>query len=169
MDNAVDLWIFLEDLVEGFLICDIQLLKFWSLPRYQFNAINDFRRRVVQIVSNNHFVVGFKQRKGCKRPNVAGTTVRSDIISDLNAMEIVDHVANAYPVIKQVPTTILRVSVKYSFSSSPRGNAGDLQSRTREFCASKAIEAVKDAISGKLDIKVKIEPIDGCLHFCFYR
>ena len=166
VNNTVDLWVLLEGPVERFLICDIQLLEFRPLSRYQFNAINDFCRRIVQIVGYDHLVVGFKQRKSCERSNVAGTTIRSDIVSTLSATGIVNHVQSAYPVIKQVPTTMLQVSVKGSFASL-RGNVGDVQVDTRGSVPQRQWKLSKIQRLQTQDIKIKTEPIDGCLDSIF--
>jgi hypothetical protein len=74
MDDIVDVWVLLEDLVERGLICDVALVKGRSLAADELDAVDDFWRRVVEVVDNDDFVVGFEEGKGCEGANVAGTT-----------------------------------------------------------------------------------------------
>jgi hypothetical protein len=71
VDDIVDVWVLGEYLVQRRLICDIALVKGWSLAADEFNAIDNFRRRVVQVVDNDDLVVCFQKSESCEGANVA--------------------------------------------------------------------------------------------------
>jgi hypothetical protein len=59
VNNVVNVWVLREHPVKRRFICDITLVKGWSLAADKFNAIDNFRRRVVQIVNNDDLVICF--------------------------------------------------------------------------------------------------------------
>lgn len=79
MDNTVDVWMGIEDLVKGSFIAHIDVVKMRSLSTYQFNAIECFFGRVVEVVHDHDLVVGLKQGKGSEGTNVAGPSVTEAI------------------------------------------------------------------------------------------
>ena len=81
MDNAVNLWVVLKHLINRLLICNVQMLELGALPTDQLYAIIDLGRGVVQVVGHHNVVAGFKQRKGCERTNVTGSTAQSSLVS----------------------------------------------------------------------------------------
>lgn len=83
MDNTVDVWMGIEDLVKGSFIAHIDVVKIRSLSTYQFNAIECFLGRIVEVVYNHDLVVGLKQGKGGEGTNVAGPSVRRSASSPL--------------------------------------------------------------------------------------
>ena len=47
VNDTVNVWVLLENIVESFLISNVKVDKVWPLPSYELNAINNFRRRVL--------------------------------------------------------------------------------------------------------------------------
>lgn len=74
VDDIVDIWIFLKHLVKCRLVCDVDLVEGWSLAANELDAVDDFWRRVVEVVNDDDFVVCFEEGESCKGANVAGTT-----------------------------------------------------------------------------------------------
>ena len=64
MDNAVNIRVGNEDLVEVRLVGDIDLCEFRSLSTDQFDAVDGLIGRIVEVVSNDDLVSGLKQSKG---------------------------------------------------------------------------------------------------------
>ena len=62
---------FREDVVESFLVPDVQVHTFWPLATDELYAVNGHFRRIVEIVRDNDFVPSFEKRKGGKGANVA--------------------------------------------------------------------------------------------------
>lgn len=76
MDDAVNVRVGFEDLVEGSLVGDIELRKLGLLARDQLNTVQSLRRGVVEVVSNDDLVTSLKKGEGGEGANVAGTTVK---------------------------------------------------------------------------------------------
>lgn len=74
MDNAVNVGVSLEHLVEVLLVGDIELNELGLLAADQLNAVQSLGGRVVQIVSNDDLVASLQQSEGGERANVARTT-----------------------------------------------------------------------------------------------
>lgn len=75
VDDIVDVGVLGEDLVQGGLVGDVDLVEERTLARDQLDAVDDLLGRVVQVVDDDDLVVGLKQSKGGERANVAGATV----------------------------------------------------------------------------------------------
>ena len=75
MDDAVELGMFDKDLLECFLVGDIDLVEGWSLPAEEFDAIKGDFGGIVQAVNNHHFISMLEEGKGSERANVAGSSV----------------------------------------------------------------------------------------------
>ena len=80
MNDVVNVWVFLEDLVERCLICDIALVKGWPLAANELNAVYDFWRGVVEIVDDYDLVICLEKREGREGANVAGTTASLSVL-----------------------------------------------------------------------------------------
>jgi hypothetical protein len=76
VNNIVDIWVLLKDLVKGSLICDIAFVKSRPLAADELDAVNDFLGRVVEVVDDDDLVVGFQKGESREGANVAGTTRR---------------------------------------------------------------------------------------------
>lgn len=74
MNNTVDIWMFGEDIVESFLVRNIEVDKLWPLTRNEFNAIDHFLRRILEIVCNDDLISSFKQCKSGERADIAGAS-----------------------------------------------------------------------------------------------
>ena len=59
MNDTVNVWVCLEDIVEPSLIRNVKLEEFWSLAANEFNAIDDFFGRIIEVVRENDLVVCF--------------------------------------------------------------------------------------------------------------
>ena len=75
MNDAVDVRVCLEDIVKSSLVHNVKLEELWSLSANEFNAIDNFLGRIVEIVRENDFVVCFQKSESGERANVAGTAV----------------------------------------------------------------------------------------------
>ena len=71
VDDAVDIWALLKDCIERLLLSDVKVDEVWSLSTDELNAIQDFFRRVLQVVCDHHVVVIFQKGEGSEGSNVA--------------------------------------------------------------------------------------------------
>ena len=60
MDDTVNVWMCLEDLVEVFLLPDINIKETWSFAADELNPIDCLFRSVEEIVHDHNFVVCLK-------------------------------------------------------------------------------------------------------------
>lgn len=74
MDNAVNVGVSLEHLVEVLLVGDIELNELGLLAADQLNAVQSLGGGVVQVVSNDDLVASLQQSEGGERANVARAT-----------------------------------------------------------------------------------------------
>lgn len=74
VDNAVDVGVSLEHLVEVLLVGDIELNELGLLAADQLNAVQSLGGGVVQVVSNDDLVASLQQSEGGERANVARAT-----------------------------------------------------------------------------------------------
>jgi hypothetical protein len=74
VDHIVNVWVLLEDLVEGSLVRDVAFVEGRSLAADELNAVYDFFGRVVQVVDDDDLVVCFEEGESREGANVAGTT-----------------------------------------------------------------------------------------------
>ncbi|KAH8434081.1 uncharacterized protein LDX57_011719 [Aspergillus melleus] len=74
VDDAVDVGVGLEDLVESGLVGDIQVGELGLLAGDQLNALQSLVGGVVQVVSDDDLVTGLEQSEGGERANVARAT-----------------------------------------------------------------------------------------------
>lgn len=79
MDNAVDVWVLGEYLVQALFVGNVDLVENWLLSAEQLNATEGDLRGVVQAVNNNDLVAMFEKRERCEGPNVPSSSMRSDI------------------------------------------------------------------------------------------
>ena len=76
MDNAVNVWMCSEHLVQCRLVRNIHLVKLRSLSAEELNAIEGDFRGVVKTVDNYNLVAMLEESEGGERPNVSSTTRR---------------------------------------------------------------------------------------------
>jgi hypothetical protein len=76
VDDIIDVWVLLEDLVKGSLICNIAFVESRPLAADELDAVDDFLGRVVEVVDDDDLVICFKKGEGREGANVAGTTRR---------------------------------------------------------------------------------------------
>lgn len=76
VDDAVNVGVGLEDLVEGSLVGDIELGELGLLAGDQLNALQGLGRGVVQVVGDDDLVASLEQSEGGERANVARATRR---------------------------------------------------------------------------------------------
>lgn len=74
MDNVVNVWVLLEDLVERSLILNVELVELWLLAADELNAVDDLLRRVVEVIDDDDLIASLEESERCERANVAGTT-----------------------------------------------------------------------------------------------
>ena len=75
MNDAVNVGVGLEDLVEGGIIGDIQLGELGLLAGDQLNALQGFGGGVVQIVRDDNLVASLEKSEGGEGANVARSTI----------------------------------------------------------------------------------------------
>lgn len=81
MNNTVDIRMRFEDLLECWLIGDIDLVEDGPLAAQQLDAVQADLGRIVQAVDNNHIVAVLEKSEGRERSDVACATVVEDIVS----------------------------------------------------------------------------------------
>ena len=74
MDNAVNVGVSFEHLVESSLIGDIELRELGLLAADQLNAVQGLGGGVVEVVGNDDLVASLEQSEGGEGANVAGST-----------------------------------------------------------------------------------------------
>ena len=74
VDNAVNVRVGLEHLVEAIFLGDIELDEFGLLAGDQLNTLEGLGRRVVQVVSDDDLVTGLEEGESGERANVARAT-----------------------------------------------------------------------------------------------
>lgn len=74
MDNAVNVGVGLEHLVEAVLLGDIELVELGLLATDKLNAVESLTGRVVQVVSDDDLVTSLEKGEGGERANVARAT-----------------------------------------------------------------------------------------------
>lgn len=74
MDDAINLGVLFENVVEGGLVCNIGLVELWSLAANELNAIEGDLGGVVEVIDNHDLVAILEQCQGGEGANVTGTT-----------------------------------------------------------------------------------------------
>lgn len=75
MNNAVNIGVRSEDFVKCNFIGDIDIVVDWTSASQQFNAADDFLRRVVLVVDNDNLITGLDEGDSGERANIAGSTI----------------------------------------------------------------------------------------------
>lgn len=75
MNDAVNVGVGGKHLVEGSRVGDISLDELGPLAADQFNAVDDFGGRVVQVVGNDDLVASLEEGEGCERADIARSSV----------------------------------------------------------------------------------------------
>lgn len=75
MNDAVNFRVLVKDLVEGLFIGNIDVVESRAAAAELLDAVEDDFERVVEVVGNDDVVVVFEEGQGCKRANVAGSSV----------------------------------------------------------------------------------------------
>lgn len=104
MDNAVNVGVGLEDLIESRLVGDIQLGKLGFLAANQLNALQRLGGGVGQVVRDNDLVASLEEREGGERANVARSTNGECGVS-VGAIE--GCIDNSYPVTRTEPADMI--------------------------------------------------------------
>lgn len=74
MDHAVNIGVFLEDLVETSFLGDVDVVELGPLTAKKLDAVDGLLRSIVKIVGDYNFVVCLKKGEGGERTNVTATT-----------------------------------------------------------------------------------------------
>jgi hypothetical protein len=74
VNDIVNVWVLFEDLVERSFVGDVGLVEGWSLAADELDAIDDFGRRVVEIVDDDDLVVCLEKSESREGANVACAT-----------------------------------------------------------------------------------------------
>lgn len=64
MDDTVNIGVFLEDIVESFFVGDVEVVVFRSSATDEFDAVEDFGGRVIEVVNYDDGIVGFEEGEG---------------------------------------------------------------------------------------------------------
>jgi hypothetical protein len=75
VDDAVDIGIFREDLLQSLLICNVDLVEIWSLSAQEFNAIERDYRRVIQTIDDDDFIAMLEESERSEGANIAGASM----------------------------------------------------------------------------------------------
>ena len=106
MNDIVDVWMRSEDFVEPRFVGDFAVVEFRPFAADQFDAPEDFRRGVVEIVNNDYFVVSFEERERSEGADIACASSRL-LASKREWQQPLDF--RTYPVTSTEPTTISRM------------------------------------------------------------
>lgn len=79
VNNAVNVGVGSKDLVERSWVGDISLHEFRPLAADQFDAVDNFGGRIVQVVSDNDFVASLEEGEGRERADIARSSVGSQV------------------------------------------------------------------------------------------
>lgn len=104
VDDAVDVGVFLEDFVQGFIFGDVEAVVVRSFTADEFNAVEDFWRGIVEVVDYDDSVVGLEEGEGGEGANVARATggeVSGSTWRDIEVQE------SKYPVMRQEPADMV--------------------------------------------------------------
>jgi hypothetical protein len=74
MNDAVDVWVFLEDLVECLLVCDVDIIVARLFAADALYPVQGFCCGIVEVVYNDDLVISFEQGKSSERADVASAT-----------------------------------------------------------------------------------------------
>ena len=74
MDETVDLRVLPEHFIETLLVSDVDIVVCWPFPTDALDPIQNFFGGVVEVVDNDHFIIGFQKGKNSQGANVASTT-----------------------------------------------------------------------------------------------
>jgi hypothetical protein len=75
VDDTVDVGVSCEDLAQGLLVGDVDLIEGWSFPADQLDAVQSYLRGVVEVIDNDYFIAMFEQGQSRERPNIASASV----------------------------------------------------------------------------------------------
>lgn len=64
MDDTVNVGMFVENLVKGAIVSDIELIEIRALAADQFNPVDGFLRGIVKIIGDDDFVPSFQECEG---------------------------------------------------------------------------------------------------------
>jgi len=74
VNDIVNLWVLLENLVQLGLLGNVGVVDLWLLAANELNAVCDLFERVVVVVYDDDIVSGLEEGEGSERTNVSGTT-----------------------------------------------------------------------------------------------
>lgn len=86
MYETVDLGVLPKNLIQALLISDVDIVVGWPLSTDALNAVQNFFRRIVEVVDNDHFVVGFEEGKYGQGADVASATAPLSVQRPVNTM-----------------------------------------------------------------------------------
>jgi hypothetical protein len=75
VNNAVNVRVSLEDLIEAILLGDIELDEIGLLAANSLNPVEGLGGGVVQVISDNNLVASLEEGEGGEGANVTGTTM----------------------------------------------------------------------------------------------
>lgn len=104
VDHAVNVGVLAEDLVQGSLVGDVDIVELGALAADELDAIDDFLGGVVDVVDDDDLVTSLEKRQRGEGANVASATVQCKS----SCASVVDSGAHVYPVTRTEPTTILK-------------------------------------------------------------
>lgn len=87
MDNAVNVGVSLEDLVEVGLVGDIELNELGLLAADGLDTVQSLSGGVVEVVGNDDLVASLQQSQGGEGANVARAT--AGVVSGIDTIELV--------------------------------------------------------------------------------
>lgn len=91
MDHAVNIGVFLEDLVETGFLGDIDVVELWPLAADELDAVDDLFGRIIQIVCDHNFVVCLKEGECGERANVT-TPSTTELLQGARLTEVFAYV-----------------------------------------------------------------------------
>lgn len=74
MNNAVDVWVFLEDIIQSRFVCDVHFVERRSLAGDELNTVDDFFRGIVEVVDDDNVVARLEKSNDSEGTNVTAAT-----------------------------------------------------------------------------------------------
>ncbi len=71
MNDAVNVRMFIEDIIKSSFIGDIYIVKEWTFSTDQFDAVDTFLGGIVKIVDDDDLVVSLQEGKCSERSNIS--------------------------------------------------------------------------------------------------
>ena len=88
VNDIVDIGVLLKHLLESSFVCDVCLVELRPLPADELNAVDDFFRRIVEVIHNYDLVIGLEEGQCREGANVARSSRSYLALASQEAIDI---------------------------------------------------------------------------------